>query len=68
MCLLFTKPPFFCGAAFDGDVMTIPVFLKSYFNFKPSMLGPIVAILIAYSACFIGISIFAFQKFNFQSR
>ena len=68
MALLFTAQPLFCCAGFDGVVLTIPEFLKSYFNFEPSMLGPIVAILIAYSACFIGISIFAFQKINYQSR
>ncbi|KAK2077910.1 hypothetical protein QBZ16_003778 [Prototheca wickerhamii] len=53
---------------FDGVEQSIPAFLESYFGYKASMLGPIVAILLAFSACFIGVSVFGFSRLNFQSR
>lgn len=60
--------PSLSSADVDGVVQTIPEFLKDSFNFRSSLLGPCVPILIAFTAVYVGVTILALYKLNFQSR
>ncbi|EPS69014.1 hypothetical protein M569_05753, partial [Genlisea aurea] len=47
---------------------TVSQFLKDYFGFEHSMLGPVAVILLGFVAVFTFIFAFAIRSFNFQRR
>lgn len=51
----------------NGDI-TIEEFMKERFGYHYSMVGPIIAILIAFVILFRGLSVWALVRLNFQKR
>lgn len=53
---------------FEGNTVTIAQFMEERFGYSYDMVGPIIAILLAFVLIFRGLSVYALACINFQKR